>query len=317
MTPITRAAILALSTVGLFAIQAFPYDRVRAQEIPKQEDGWREDDWERCDEHARDMRMERGRNEVQEGSNEVTPNREKTGLNIRQFVLYAERSLSLGDFSRVCRGDLGVRSFGDAPAGSQLKIGSDVFIQPNHSLFSPSVLVGRNVTLGVVETNQFIDDGIRLGSATSFPVTAMPTLPLAAAAAGGGPNIFVGADQELTLQPGNYDAVRVNGFLMLNPGLYTVSKLVVGDFGRIIAIAGSVRMTVVQTLIAGRHAEIHPAIGLPAEHLRISVAGSDVRASRPRQSASIVACGRCWPHRTERSPLPIMCAPLVRSRPST
>jgi hypothetical protein len=37
MTPITRAAILALSTVGLFAIQAFPYDRVRAQEIPKQE----------------------------------------------------------------------------------------------------------------------------------------------------------------------------------------------------------------------------------------------------------------------------------------
>jgi kumamolisin len=176
----------------------------------------------------------------------------------------------------VCRGDLGVRSFGDAPAGSQLKIGSDIFIQPNHSLFAPSVLVGRNVTLGAVQTDQLTDDGIRLGTATLFPATAMPPLPLAAATAGGGPNIFVGSDQVLALPSGNYGAVRVDGFLALNPGLYSVSKLEVGDFGRIIAIAGNVRMTVVSTLVAGRHTEIHPALGLAAEHFRISVAGSDV-----------------------------------------
>lgn len=231
MTPIARAAILAVATLGFFGVQAFPNERFRAQDIPKQEDRWRERDWERgnsapepacnephrgcerdcnkhtqfcrcgcgwremddergCDERGRDMRMERGQDAVQEGGNEATPHREKTGLNIGQFVLYAERSLSLGDFSRVCRGDLGVRSFGDTPAGSQLKIGSDIFIQPNHSLFAPSVLVGRNVTLGAVQTNQLIDDGIRLGTATSFPVTAMPTLPLAGAAADYGTGHF-------------------------------------------------------------------------------------------------------------------------------
>ena len=162
MMPIARAVIIAVSTLGFFGVQAFPYERFRAQDIPKQEDRWREGDWERgdsareptcneprprcerdcdkqtrycrcgcsrreiddergCDEHAGDLRMERSLGAVQESGKEVTAHRENTGLSIGRFVLYAERSLSLGNFSRVCRGDLGVRSFGDAPVASQLK----------------------------------------------------------------------------------------------------------------------------------------------------------------------------------------------------
>ena len=101
-------------------------------------------------------------------------------------------------------------------------------------------------------------------------------------------------------RPGNYDTLRVNGFLMLNPGLYSVLKLEVGDFGRIIAIMGNVRMTVVNTLIAGRHTEIHPALGLAAEHLVISVAGSDVNgqpAASIGEHSRVLA--RCLPHHME------------------
>ena len=47
MTPIARAVIIAVSTLGFFGVQAFPYERFRAQDIPKQEDRWREGDWER------------------------------------------------------------------------------------------------------------------------------------------------------------------------------------------------------------------------------------------------------------------------------
>jgi hypothetical protein len=71
---------------------------------------------------------------------------------------------------------------------------------------------------------------------------------------------------------------------MLNPGRYVVSKVQVGDFGRIVAVTGNVQMTVVDTLTAGRHAAIYPGFRLQAQQFSISVAGSD---AKDRPAASI------------------------------
>jgi hypothetical protein len=190
---------------------------------------------------------------------------QKAGPTISQFVLYAERRMALGDCVSVRQGDLGVRSFAETSQSAQLKIGMDSFIQPSHAAFSPSVAVGHNVTLGMIDTDQFIDDGIQLGSTASFPAAAMPPMPLAPAAASGGPNITISANQALALPPGNYGTLTVNGILLLNPGRYVISKLEVGDFGRIVAITGNVQMTVVDILTAGRHTAIYPAFHLPAQ----------------------------------------------------
>jgi hypothetical protein len=65
-------------------------------------------------------------------------------------------------------------------------------------------------------------------------------------------NISVGDDQALTLLPGNYGTLSINGILLLNPGRYVVSKLQVGNFGRIVAITSNVQMTVAGSLTAGR-----------------------------------------------------------------
>jgi Pro-kumamolisin, activation domain len=100
----------------------------------------------------------------------------------------------------------------------------------------------------------------------------------------GGQNISVGSDQALALPPGNYGTLTVNGILLLNPGHYVVSKVQVGDFGRIVAVTGDVQMTVVDTLTAGRHTAIYPDFRLPALQFSISVAGSD---AKDRPAASI------------------------------
>jgi hypothetical protein len=232
-----------------------------------------------CGEGGHEAEIERGCDVPRDGDEAAAGATPNSGLTISQFVLYAERDLSLGRCSNVRGADLGVRSFAETSRDAQLKIGMDTFIQPSHAVLSPSVAVGHNVRLGAIDTNQFVDDGITLGVTAPFVPTAMPPLPLAPAAATKGQNIVVGANQALALPPGSYGTLKVNGILLLNPGQYVASRVDIGDFGQVIAITGNVHMTVDDALTAGRDTKIFPAFDLPAQQFTVSVAGSDTNGN--------------------------------------
>jgi hypothetical protein len=128
------------------------------------------------------------------------PNPKATGSpKISEFVLYAERSVRMGECDTAFGGDIGVRSTAEQGFGIQLKIGAGSVVQRSQSVLSPSVLLGRNVRIGVVETNSIEDNGVPLGPLVTFPAAAMPALPLAPASGGGGANVTVGADEVVAL----------------------------------------------------------------------------------------------------------------------
>ncbi len=195
-------------------------------------------------------------------------------LKISGFALYAERRLHLGECDKVEGGDIGVRSFADGSHASQLQIGANAFIDPRHIVAAPSVRIGDGVTLGLVATDRFRDDGVPLGPPAGFSAAGMPPLPLVFGG-GAGSDVTVGRDQALALQPGQYGTLTVDGVLLLNPGRYQVAKIRVGDGGRIAAITGDVGLDIADTLTVGRHAAIYPDFGLPARQFRIWVAGYD------------------------------------------
>lgn len=113
-----------------------------------------------------------------------------------------------------------------------------------------------------------------MATTVPFSPSNMPPLPLASHATQNGPDVNVGGDQVLALPPGQYGVFAIRGVLLLNPGQYTVKRIELGDYGRIVAIAGNVQITVNDTLIAGRYTTMSPAFGLSAKQLRILVAGS-------------------------------------------
>jgi hypothetical protein len=214
--------------------------------------------------------------------------------------LYAECSVSLGACDEVRRGDLGVRSLTEASRGSQLKIGRDTFVQPSHIVLSPSVLVGQSVTLGPVGADQFRDNGVPLGTTAPFPAAAMPPLPLAQGGASKGPDVSVPRDQAVALLPGHFGTLKVDGVLLLNPGGYVAEKVLIGDFGRVVAITGDVQMSIAGTLTAGRHTAIYPDFDLSAKQFTIAVAGYD-DAERPAASIgehSVIRALLAAPHGT-------------------
>ena len=195
-------------------------------------------------------------------------------LKISAFVLYGERSLRLGKCDRVEGGDIGVRSFADQVHHYQLRIGANGYVDPRRLVVAPSVAIGDGVAFGLIAADRFRDDGVPLGVPEGFPAE-MLLLPLAFGG-GAGPDVAVGRDHALALQPGHYGTLTVDGVLLLNPGSYRAARVRVGDSGRIVAITGNVRLDIADTLTVGRRAAIYPDFDLPARQFRISVAGYDV-----------------------------------------
>ncbi|MGC2525599.1 MAG: hypothetical protein WA417_23595, partial [Stellaceae bacterium] len=95
---------------------------------------------------------------------------------LASFVLYAERSVRLGERGRVWGGDVGVHAIAEAAYGAQLRICRRCDIDPCRNLYAPSVLLAREVRLGVLQANRLEDDGIILGSPVPYPAAAMPPL---------------------------------------------------------------------------------------------------------------------------------------------
>lgn len=194
-------------------------------------------------------------------------------LKIEDFALYADRSIRLGDCSRVEGGNLGVRSFAETN-NAQLQIGKKAWIDPQRIISAYSVSIGQGVTFGLVAATRFRDNGIALAPPAAFQADRMPPVPLAK---GGGskPDISVNENEALALLPGEYGTLSIDGVLVLNPGHYRVSKVQIRDEGRLRAIVGSVRLDIGGTLSVGRRAAIQSDFGLSARHIAITIAGED------------------------------------------
>ena len=73
---------------------------------------------------------------------------------ISGFVLYAERSLRVGRHDVVGGGDLGIHAVAGPNAGPQAQIAERASIEPDRTVFAPSVSLGRDVRLGPIEANR-------------------------------------------------------------------------------------------------------------------------------------------------------------------
>ncbi len=207
-----------------------------------------------------------------------------TAPKIGDFVIYAERSVTLGVSDQVNAGDVGVHSVAPASFGTQLKVGNLSSVQPTHNLLSPSVSLGTLSVVGDVQTNSLQNNGALLGTQSSFPSSAMPVVPLATPPAAGGANVTVPAFTITNLAPGSYGALSVTGTLLLNPGTYSFSSVVIAGSAHVAANAGGVTVFVGGGLVAGASATILAGIGFAAGQLAIFAAGADGSASSPAVS---------------------------------
>jgi hypothetical protein len=167
------------------------------------------------------------------------PGTEELQLEIGDFVLYAEQRLTLGTTNRITGGDIGVRSAASGQAGGQLVAGAGSVMDPDHNIVSPSVTLGNEVTSGAIPTNILVDPAPSVAaspaaatpgpSAQSFPVSVMPTLPLAVAPSAGTETVTVPAGQTTSLTPGSYASVTVDGALALNAGNYVFASIQLGQ----------------------------------------------------------------------------------------
>jgi alpha-tubulin suppressor-like RCC1 family protein len=198
----------------------------------------------------------------------------------REFVAYAQQSLTFGTGDQVTGGDVGVASLSSQTANAQLVIGdSDVF-DSQRGVFAPSVSVGSQTQVGTISTN--VLNGTA-ASPPSFP-TSMPLLPLVPSGAPGTTNVTVAAGRTQTLNPGVYGALVVNGTATLRQGSYSFSSITVGAGGAIVALQfGNTTIRVDSTLTTGTGAVIYQQ-SQAAGSLVISVAGADSSPSAPAVS---------------------------------
>src|SRR5262249_38719763 len=128
----------------------------------------------------------------------------------RAFVAYAQQSLTFGSGDHVFGGDVGVAALSSPSAGSQLVIRPSHAFDPQRGVFAPSVSVGSQAQVGNVSTNALTNNGGTVGTQQSFP-TSMPLLPLVPSGAPGTMNLTVATGRTVTVSPGNYGALVVNG----------------------------------------------------------------------------------------------------------
>ncbi len=208
--------------------------------------------------------------------------------NISTFVLYAERSVRLGEHNRVgeeededdSQGDIGVRSAA-ASGGTQVMIGRNSHLPEDRSVFSPSVSLDDDAVAGNLETDSLQNNGGHFSSQQSFPASTMPSLPLAPAPAAGGPAVTVPPFQTVTLQPGSYGDLVVGGRVRLNPGSYSFSSVTLSNFARLEAEDGGVQIAIAGAFTTGKETTISTDSDERADQLNISVSGSDGATGTP------------------------------------
>jgi hypothetical protein len=200
---------------------------------------------------------------------------------INQFVLYAERSIKLGNHSHALEGDVGVRS-ATAPAGAQKEAGAAAQLMVGiHGkccdLFAPSTSLEIYSEARDVYTDSLtrVED-IGIGAKHEFP-SDMPALPLAMAL-GRGADLTVARHKQISLVPGTYGAVTLlyDSELWLASGQYVFAALRMDEGARLLADPGGVELGITDSLWTDKRTRVathQDEAG--AKDFSIAVAGSD------------------------------------------
>jgi hypothetical protein len=207
-----------------------------------------------------------------------------TSPSLQAFVIYAERSIILGEHDEVRLGDIGIHAIAQTTYGFQLKAGSCTGIDKQYNVYSPSILLGKDVKLGIVQTNNLNDDGISIRSPLPFPGVTMPAPPFAPVLTAGGADVTVQANEVEALLPGSYGNVKVIGILLLNPGLYRFSSVTLIDGSKLLAIAGHVNVQISGDFTAGRQVHVSTAFDRPAGNFIIAVTNENTSETQPAAS---------------------------------
>ncbi len=176
---------------------------------------------------------------------------------ISDFVLYAERSVTLGKGDRIQGGDIGVAALAVQSFGPQLTVGDASFVDPNEDLLAPSVQLGKDASVGDVETSTLTNNGGKLRLQAPLP-TPMPAVPIALASTPGTSNVAVDRWQFQKLAPGAYANLTVNGTLLLEPGIFYFSAVTLGDGARVLTLPGRADVRIAGALATGQHARLSP-----------------------------------------------------------
>jgi hypothetical protein len=209
---------------------------------------------------------------------------------IGDFVVYGGRSVRLGKGVHSLGGDIGVATAAVSSFGTQLAVGAFDGLDVQHNLLSPSISLGAVSVVGDVQTNSLQNNGGAFHNQASFPASSMPRLPLAVGAAPGTTNVTVAPLQTKTLSPGNYGTLTDKGTVLLNPGAYSFSSVVLGEFAQLQAKSGGATTI----FVTDRTARL-----------------------RPPRSERTPTSSRCWPPRTGHSPSARTCRAPGPSRRST
>jgi hypothetical protein len=199
----------------------------------------------------------------------------------REFVAYAQQRITLGTGNHVVGGDLGIASIAPAGMGPQLTVGASDIVDPQRTLFAPSISLGAQAQVGNVDTNALTNAGATLGSQQPYPASSMPVLPLSAAATAGTTNVNIKAGSIQSLSPGNYGTLTIYGTLRLKPGNYSFSSITLADGAILQALPyGNTQVQVATSFTSGASVYVGQAVGI-AGAFTITVAGTDPSSSTP------------------------------------
>jgi hypothetical protein len=174
-----------------------------------------------------------------QGAAESTPAPE---LGIKQFVLYADRSIRTGTNVGVYGASVGIASTFSSPTGAQLSVGPSNRLDPVRPVFAPSISLSSKDSVGDVYTDALTNAGGFAGESNPYP-SGMPRVPVAPTPTPGSADLVVAKGETRTLSNGgNFRNITVNGTLTLGPGTYDCASLVVGANAKLFAAAASVEL---------------------------------------------------------------------------
>ncbi len=194
-----------------------------------------------------------------------------TSPQLNTFALIAQKSIAVGNHVSLEGGDVGVTSIAPNGFGPQLTIGHDVTMDVAHDLIAPSISLGKQTTVGEVDTTSLSNNGATTGVVLAFPAQ-MPILPLALTPATTSQSITVPPHGSLTLPAGAYGSLTVqnHGALTLQSGTFSFTNMTIADHCSVTASSATVNIS--GTLSTDAKSTIE---GPHAGDLVITVAGND------------------------------------------
>ena len=210
-------------------------------------------------------------------------------LTIDRFVLYAERSIQIGQYTHVHGGDIGVRTA--VPPESR----NYQLLVERHAeccnLFAPSISLEMYSESRDVWTNSLSRaQDIGIGAENPFPAS-MPPSPLAVAS-GTGKDILIPRKRKSSLVPGTYGALTLlyDSELWLAAGEYVFLGVRMNERSRLLGDPGGVNVHVVGGIWTDREARIGPHLDeCGAKDFTIAVAGMDSEAKKDLDESQVRA----------------------------